>query len=146
MHARQALREAFADRLSGLQTTGDSVFQSRTKDLETCWLPCLLIYSTEEMSKPASLGHPRRFNRQLKMVIEGVGETADDLDDLLDQMAEEIETAIGGDPTFCRQCKGAYLNETKIGLSTAGKRRVGVVRLEYIVNYSTFEDKPGELK
>lgn len=91
-HVRRQLREAVATAVTGLATTGSRVFQSRVYDVQESELPCLLVYTVSEEVVDASVGN--LIGRRVAVVIEGRAKTASDVDDTVDQIAKEVESAL----------------------------------------------------
>ena len=58
-HIRKTIRENIGTALTGLSTTGTSVFESRTFPLNFSALPALLIYTKDEEVIEFSLKTPR---------------------------------------------------------------------------------------
>lgn len=90
-HARQSIREAVATAVTGLATTGTRVFQSRALPQDA--LPCLLVTTNDE-SVQADLGAV--LTRELEIRVAGYAKAASNLEDTLDTIAEEVETAVQG--------------------------------------------------
>lgn len=88
-HARQSIREAVATALTGLATTGSRVFQSRMREQDT--LPCLLVATNDESVSSNISGIQER---QLSISVTGVAKAASNVDDTLDTIASEVETAM----------------------------------------------------
>jgi len=91
-HVRRQLREAVAAACAGLPTTLANVYQSRVYPLQAIELPALAIYTTGEEVIDQTIGE--LIGRRVQIVIEGKAKAAADLDDTLDQIAKEVETAM----------------------------------------------------
>lgn len=142
-HVRQQIRERVASVLTGLTTTGSNVFQSRIYPLEKSNLPCLSIYTQEEQSRPVELGNEARtISRVLKLRIDGVARATSDIDDILDTIAKEVETAMANDVVTGGLSKGHELTETIISLFGDGEQPVGIVSLLYDIQYFNQENTP----
>jgi hypothetical protein len=93
-HARKQLRDAVADAVTGLASTGSRVFVSRlvpTRAEET--LPLLLVYTTSESSEESTLDGIDE--RTIEVRVEGLAAATASLDDVLDEIAKEVEIALG---------------------------------------------------
>lgn len=92
-HVRKQLRVAVAAALTGLTTTGSRVYPSRVFVVQPGELPCLAVYTRNESDTPANmLGDTVR--RVIQVVVEGVAAAESGLDNMLDQIAKEIESAL----------------------------------------------------
>tara|TARA_Y100000401_G_scaffold100607_1_gene89553 strand:+ start:589 stop:1032 length:444 start_codon:yes stop_codon:yes gene_type:complete len=136
-HVRQSLRERIASNVTGLTTTGANVFQSRVYTLEPDDLPCLLVYSTSETSERATMATTDSLNRDLTVMVEGYARTASNLDDTLDTISAEVETAVASDPTCNALALDTFLQSTEIEYDAEGDQPIGSVRLSFSVHYQT---------
>ena len=142
-HLRQQIREYVGGTLvSGLTTTGTKVYQSRLYPMADDNLPGLLVYTTTEESEPDVMGSTRNMDRAMNLVIEGFAKTATNLDDKLDTIADEVETAMAGSPTINSLAKNSWLASTEIALMGEGETPVGVITMIYSVIYRTQDSSP----
>jgi hypothetical protein len=131
-HIRRQLREAVASAVTGLTTTGARVYQSRVYPLQTGTdLPGLRVYTTEEQAAPDSIHAPALIDRTVEIRIEGVAKATADLDDTLDLIAKEVETALASGVTI--SAKGIPLAYTGcvIELNGEGEQQLGMITLNY---------------
>ena len=94
-HYRQQIRERVATTLTGLDTTGNNVFQSRIYNIEESKLPCICIYTVSETSEPISMSPPRSIEKVLDLVIEVYikgQNSATDLDAVVKEVKEKMFT------------------------------------------------------
>lgn len=132
-HARQTIREAAATLLTGLTTTGSRVFQSRMAPQES--LPCLLITTNDEEIVPGTIGN--LVERHLDLVIAAVAKATSNVDDTLDTIAAEVETAMA---SF------TYRNELtrlEFDFDESLEKPAGRLSLTYRVIYLTAAGSPG---
>ena len=140
-HLRQSIRERIATDVSGLSTTGSNVFQSRVYPVEDGSLPCLLVYTTSEESEVDTMESPRQMKRLLNVIVQGVvGATTPD--DTLDTISKEVEVAIAGDVTINSLAKNSFLSSTEIEYNAEGAKPIGIVRLNYVVEYRNLDNAP----
>ena len=140
-HLRQSIRERIATDVTGLSTTGSNVFQSRVYPVEDGSLPCLLVYTTSEESEVDTMESPRQMKRLLNVIVQGVvGATTPD--DTLDTISKEVEVAIAGDVTINSLAKNSFLSSTEIEYSAEGAKPIGIVRLNYVVEYRNLDNAP----
>lgn len=141
-HVRKQIRDNVVTAVTGLTTTGSRVYRSRVYPVDTVNLPGLLIYTTAEASEIDSLASPRGLERSLDLAVEGVAQATANLDNTLDQIAAEVETALAADTTRGGLAKDTYLASTEIQLSDEGDKPVGAVRMIFRVVYRTRETAP----
>ena len=135
-HGRKAIRDRVVTVCTGLTTTSTRVHKSRLYPLASGKLPALAIYALSEVSEAVTIGSPK-YHRNLDIAIDAMAEANANVDDTLDLICEEVETAIGADRTLNGLCKEATLVSTDIELSAEGEKPVGIARLVYRVTYRT---------
>jgi hypothetical protein len=141
-HVRRQIRERVATTLTGLTTTGSKVFQSRVYPLTANNLPGLLVYTTSESSDPDVMGAQPQLERELNLVIEGYAKTTSNLDDVMDEIAKEIEVAMAADTTINALAKDSFLTDTEIQLTGEGEQPIGMVTMNFTVQYRTANNAP----
>lgn len=136
-HVRRQIREAVAAAVTGLATTGSRVFQSRVYPLRDADLPCLLVSTGDEEISPATIGNI--LQRDIDLHVRGVAKAGTDLDDTLDQIALEVETAIAnGYPE-------ARLHKVETDMEDTLEKPAGVLALTYRLTVFTAAGNPGTL-
>lgn len=139
-HVRQQIREALGTVLSGLTTTAARVYQSRIYPLEDGDLPCLLVATDQESITPqTSVANPV-LERQLKITVRAVAKTTSNLDDMLDTMIKEVETAVNA--TEAANTLGGLVTEItleniEIELSAEAEKPVGQALMTFNATYYT---------
>ena len=141
-HIRQQIRERVATTLTGLTTTGSRVYQSRVYPMAETNMPGILIYSTSEDSEIDVMGSTGTLNRLLNLTVEGYVKSTTEFDDKIDDICKEIETAMAGDQTVNGMAKNSFLAGTEINYSGEGEQPIGVVTLNYVVQYRTATNAP----
>lgn len=147
-HVRQQIREAFGTACSGLSTTGTNVFQTRVYPLETGALPGLCIYTTSESISDVVGeigGAARLVSRALSVRVEGYARAASNLDDTLDTISAEVETAVANSSTIDGLITDMELSSTDVSF-TEGDREIGVITLDFAVVYTTAFNDPQTAK
>lgn len=138
-HPRTTIRDAVANILTGLPTTGARVFPSRMVeyDPKAEGGAGLMVYTVRETSAPDTLGRNRGSMRELQLVVEAVAQVNETLDDTLDEIAREIEAAMLADFTLSGTAKDHWLSETAIVMrgGEAAEKQTGGVVLTYTVIY-----------
>ena len=138
-HIRKSIRENIGTALTGLSTTGRSVFESRTFPLNFSNLPALLVYTKDEEISEYSLRNPRTQFRQLQVVIEAHIKGTSNIDDTIDTIAEGVEEAMVSDITRGGHAKDTRLQSTEIEFEEATSK-VGLGRFTYVIDYATVEN------
>jgi hypothetical protein len=148
-HMRKRIRDYLETKLTGLPTTANRVLVGRTRPLAKDHQPTLLIYMRSETSSRESHGAPPKQERPCTLYIEGRTSTADVPDDLLDQIAREVEGRIADliqyiPPLrfFGGLARNVQLVGTEIIAEADGAKHIGGVRLEYRVTYRVVEGDP----
>ena len=147
MHYRQRIRDAVRDCLTAANTlAGPNVFTSRAKPvLEILQRreAVLSVYTADESSDATDDAH--LLVRTLTVSIEGMAGGGDDLDDVLDAMAEQVEAAVDADPTMGALLhKDLVLTGSTSEISARGNMQVGAFRLDYECQYLTQRIAEGE--
>lgn len=141
-HLRTQIRAAFRSSLIGLVTTADRVFTSRSTPIPEAKLPALVIETNSEDSEPFDL-QDEASERTLTVLVIGRAKVSDQLDDVLDQIALEVEQAIAA--------TGAGLDGIAESVAYAGMRMghsadlekpAGEIRLAYTVRYMPQTENP----
>lgn len=141
-HLRRQIREQVATVLTGLATTGARVYQSRLYPVADAHLPGLTIYSLEEEADIMTLTEPRRSERRLQLMVEARAKATADLDDVLDGICKEVETALGVSAALGALAKEWNLARTELTFSAEGEIPVGVAAMQWTVIYSVAENAP----
>jgi hypothetical protein len=141
-HMRKQIRSAVVQALLGLKTTRRNVFATRTVPLNADTLPGLCVYTLSEQSGVDTMGKNRSLKRMLDLVIEGVTKSRASIDDDLDQIAAEVETAMALDPSLGGLAYDCVLQSTKIAVRGVAETDTGSVQLTYSVTYRTKASDP----
>ena len=147
-HVRQQIREAFGTACSGLSTTGTNVFQTRVYPIESGSLPGLCIYTTSETvsDQVEDLGGASRLvTRSLSVRVEGYARASSNLDDTLDTISAEVETAVADSTSIDALLTDLELSSTDVSF-TEGDREIGVITLDFGVIYTTAFNDPETAK
>lgn len=133
--------------LTNRTAAGTRVFPSRLAPLRMSQLPALSVYVDDESvdTQASASTAPRELARSAQVAIECAVSATANVDDALDDLAYEVETAMHADPGLDGTAGDAILLSTALGLTNEGDRPLGVVRLVYQVTYYTFAPEPGTL-
>jgi len=139
-HIRKTIRENVKTAITGLSTTGTSVYETRYFPLQTGNLPALIVYTLDESIEDYTLGrNTRTQQRALNLIIEAHCRGTANIDDTLDTIAEEVEEAMVADVTRGGNAKDTKLVSTEIEFDTASQK-TGLMRLTYLIHYNTVEN------
>ena len=143
MHIRQAIRDNVKTTLTGLGITGDRVYANRIYPFIQQVSNGILIYTESEATEYLTMGRPRSQERTLTLKVEIYAKSTTSLDNLIDDIALEIENALYIDPT-----RGGIATDTMImnfdsDFSGDGDSPVGVGMLDVIVKYNCVENALG---
>ena len=141
MHVRQTIREAIAALVTGLNTTGTNVYQSRVYPHDT--LPCLTVYTISESVMDTLFDGSQ--SRELSLVIEGRAKANANLDDTLDTISAEVETAIMTDQFLNDTINLIELVQTDAEYFDDIEQPCGVIRINFRVEYRVNESDPTTL-
>lgn len=150
MHYRQRIRDAVKQRLLAANTlAGTNVFTSRARpvlEILQRQQMVLSVYTSDENSEPS----PDSYNlvRTLTVSIEGMAGGGDDLDDVLDNLAEQVEAAIDADDTLgTLLTEPMELQSTVSEITARGNQQVGAFRMDFEAQYTTplITELPGVL-
>lgn len=145
-HLRKTIRDSAATRLTGLTTTGARVYKSRNLPLTTAEYPCIAIYARSDVADYADAGFSGGLAypvRTVELHVVGYVKDTDSaaIEDTLDAIAEEVETAL-----FASALTGTHgitLGEQSISVDAGGDETVGSVDIVFNAMYRTREGSPG---
>jgi len=139
-HVRKQIRDRAVVELTGLTTTGLNIFASRVRKFQDSELPGLRIHTRNEVSERADMDN--NLHRKTELIIEAVAKQVDSIDDLLDTMAVEIETAIGQSNLNGLAIEAIELISTNTEILDDANQPVGVATLVFTVQYFTIDNLP----
>lgn len=135
-HVRKTIRDDVITELTGLTTTGTNVFDTRIFPLAQTDLPCLVVYTQNETSE---YGNLTSLEREVQLVVRGIARATANVEDTLDLIAEEVETAITGGSS----AKDLYLSSTATEFENDGDNQFGSIEMIFLVLYHTAANTPG---
>ena len=141
-HIRQQIREQVGTTLTGLTTTGSNVFESRVYPLSDASLPALIIYSKSETSSISTMGTGLGIDRTMTLTIEAYVKANLTFDDTIDTICDEVEVAMGTDPSLNGKVRFSYLESTDIDYDGDGENPIGYATMNYVVEYRTAQNAP----
>lgn len=140
MHYRRVIREALQAQIIAAATmAGANVFTGRAKPILEILRKkqgVVSIYTGNESSERLVDG--QNYERSLTVSVELAFGGGDDLDDVLDAFALEIENAVNANPTLGNVLSSDLsLSSTVSEITAAGQQLIGAVRLDYEATYYT---------
>ena len=144
-HVRTSIRNAMTARLTGLTTSGARVYPSRIHPLADANLPCLRVFIDDEQARVETISLNPIISRQAMLRVEAAAKAVSGLDETLDTMAAEVETALAtsSDPTYGGLLKSRpEIESTSIDLDDGLEKPVGILTLTYRIHYFTTSANP----
>lgn len=147
-HIRTQIRDEVVKLLRGVAPTRMRVFAMRRMPLQAEQLPAILVYTLAEDAAVETMSGPRFLSRDLDLVVEGVAQDNDTLEDTLDTLAATIEQRLGAafndaESTLRGLARTGNLIRTEIGMrppQSPDEAGTGHVVTTFRVNYRTRTD------
>lgn len=138
MHSRQKIREAIVSLLKGNTDAGDNVLSNSEVPIQEGDLPAIRIYTLAEDVQFINNAH-QQYERKLSLNIEATtfDQNENDLENKMDDLAEQIETIIGNNELLKDTVAESDLVSVKLESATNGRVPIGSVTLNYEVLYYT---------
>lgn len=143
-HARKQIRDEVVDILTTAEVA-DTISKSRVYPIPADTITMALVYTNTDTVAQTTLTYPRKFDREMMLVVEVVARDADYLNDRLDRVCESVENAIGADHTLGGKVKDCILTDTQITLDFSGDAPIGSARMQFRVSYRTSETDAGTI-
>ena len=158
---RKLIRKKVTEILKNKTDAKDKVFPNASVPPWEEELPVILVYArSESISEYAHA--PRELERDLDLAIEIIATGPEvnlelktpepgkkTLEDILDDIAEQVECAMSIDETLGGTADGSILQNTELEFDSAGGQPIGSARLTYSIAYFTMAprslDKQGVL-
>ena len=141
-HVRADIRAALVSALTGLTTTGQNVYQARPHSIpsDDGRLPCLQIVTGDEDSEVDARGALLRTVSG-RVIARMVG-TDTDIQNTMDQVASEVETALAADVTLGGLAMDMYLASSVPVYDDDGDQVTGVMSMDFTIRYRTSRADP----
>jgi hypothetical protein len=136
-HPRSVIRNAIIDQLKNKTDAGSNIYGNRAKPLFDQFLPAILVYAQQENILEDQYDHDGHalLKRELEIAIEAVILGEDDLDQRLDNICVQIESALHGFEIENKKSTIIKLKSTQIESSDEGSKVYGAARLIYLAIY-----------
>lgn len=136
-HVRKQIRDRVASVLaSGVTLVSGRVYQNRVYPLHEAQLPAITVYSGSETVEPFTMGN-MTASRVVEINVDIYNAAVTALDDAIDAIAVQVETAIGNDFTVNGLAKSITLQSVALEYSGDAQTPLGVARLVYAAHYVT---------
>jgi len=144
-HVRKQLRDAVASVVTGLTSTGARVHKSRVLPLDRIELPALCVFARQDSPDYDNGAMGTTVVRVLEVHVQGYARRLDgpQLEDSLDAMAAEVETALFADTSLGGLAHGVRLGPQVLEVDGDGDQDLGVIDMVFEVIYRTAEGVPG---
>jgi hypothetical protein len=136
-HQRELVRKAVAAALANKTVAKRRVTTTRTIPYRKSDCPAISVYTLTETVSEAENTAPRELTRALDVEIVGWVAEGPQMDDALDDLALQIETAIHADPTLAGTASDMVMEGTEAGVSKDGDSLLGLITLKYTATYRT---------
>lgn len=135
-HVRTQLRDAFVARLTGLATTGGSVFGQRTLPV-TAVPPFLKVFIGDDSGELLNATDDLIEQRTADLVIEAYAKDSSDMEDILDQIALEVQQQIATTPdrSFGGIVKLLGAPRIEPDVDDSFEKPCGINRITYPITY-----------
>ena len=141
-HARQQIREQLVTTLTGLNSTGSRVFDRPIFAYDV--LPALTIYADRD-TVDDDLSSKTRNWHNLQLRVEARAKAKAGVEDVIDTICAEIETAISADTTLNGKVVEVYLEDTGIEYSTEQEKPLALATLTFTAVYRIAPGAPNTL-
>jgi len=149
-HAREQVRDAIVSTVTGLTTTGSSVYPNRQYDLTEAELPALRVY-TGDMEQVEDYSNIYEYlTWDMAVIIEAHAQAKADLDEQLEDILGEVQTAIAADvqlATALSPKKVWFTNLDEVEVERFDEKAVpaGMILMTYRVRFRTTAADPTTL-
>jgi hypothetical protein len=141
-HVRKDIRDNIKATLTGLNTTGKNVFQSRVYPMHASKLPGILLYNRSEETSYETVSTPRMQSRRCEYQVEIYVKGTSDYDDTIDQICLEVEEALYVDLTRGGDATDTRITSFDADFDGSGDQPVAVATLTVEVTYQVRENNP----
>jgi hypothetical protein len=147
---REQVMEGFRQVLaSGVPLVEGRVYAQRTPRLGQGNTPCLSVYFGDDDMRPITASSPRVIEHNVSLVVAGYSSApSESVDAVLDQIAEQIETALYADKAWRIGGLVKSLTPDRIRLPDPQDREYpqGLVNVAYSIVFHTVEGQPSQAR
>lgn len=143
-HLHKQIRAAVVTKLTGLTTSGSRVYANRLAPLPDTTSPSLLITLDEERAEGMTIHQPQMVERTLVLSVSAVAKATSGLDDTLDLMSKEVETALASGITVGSRTLDCFYTGMNFEDEQSDKP-VGVKRMTFSIPFTALANAPDTL-
>lgn len=142
-HPRKTIRDALATLLLNKTAAVDRVYSNRSRPQSVSKLPAIGIYNAGDTAALFDES-PRRYRRQFNIAVDCyVKDTGgDEIDDTLDDLADEVERAVFADTTVGGTVSDIRLGETSDVMVSDQREQTAMLTITW--QAILFQDAPEE--
>lgn len=140
-HPRKVVRDALAVMLVGQTDAGDRVYSNRSRPQSIAKLPAIGIYNAGDTATMFDES-PRRYRRRLNIAVDiYLKDTGgSDIDDQLDDLADQVEQAIFKDTTVGGTVSDMVLGETSDVMVSMQREQTAMLTITW--QATLYQDTP----
>ena len=139
MSQRILIRNKIKEMLIAKTLCGNNVTQNRFHKWREEKLPAISIYTLSETSEVWNVA-PREYKRKLAIAVEILTIADDNIDDRLDEIAQQVENVLNTDISLGGVCDNVFFQNTVVGFvpDGTGSDLLACAKLEYEIVYTSF--------
>lgn len=125
--------------IEGIASNGANVYANRSRKVYPEEMPALIVYTRDEQAE-IEIEAPRSYKRRLRVAVEIITDTKDDAkapDDLVDDIAAEIERRLFRDETLTGLVSDVRLSDTEMETNSDGETMHAAARVTFEIHYWT---------
>ena len=136
-HPRTDIRDKIAERLKIIPKV--KIFSGRSIPMFDQDLPAILVYTNNEqiITERWDTDGCGELTRELEIYIEAISSGRENLDNILDNIAEKIENSLDGWTIPNRKNAILRFKRTQVEHNIVGNKIYGAILLEYSLTYMT---------
>ena len=143
-HLHKQIRGAVVTKLTGLTTSGARVYANRLQPLPDATSPTLLVTLDEETATQATFHTSPIYERELRLSVAAIVKATSALDDTLDLMSKEVETALAAGITVGSRTLEVFYSGMSFEDEQSDKP-VGIKRMSFTIPYTAAANAPDVL-
>lgn len=137
-HQRKLIRDHAVSMLMGQTAAGSKVFANRVRPLiSNGWLdrlPAIVIYTLDESSEIFNAA-PHEYMRTVQLMVEIQARAEENLDDVLDAIADDVERILLRDDTLGGTVNDLRYAQTRMALREDGENLIGACLIQFDAEY-----------
>ncbi len=143
-HLHKQIRSAVVTKLTGLTTSGSRVYANRLQPLPDAMSPTLLVTLDEETATQATFHTNPIYERDLRLSVSAIYKATSALDDTLDLMSKEVETALAAGITVGSRTLDVFYAGMSFDNEQSDKP-VGIKRMSFSIQFTAAANAPDVL-